>query len=75
MVCGGFENLQKSFVHGLCTLVLQFEEFENYQKLKRFFLGDSVCNVVNLTKTALYMEEMRKNTTFWWSLTFYSSDL
>ena len=25
---------------------------------ERFFLGDPVCNVVNLTKTVLYMGEM-----------------
>ena len=29
-----------------------------------FFLGDPVCNVVNLTKNVLYMGKMRKNTVF-----------
>ena len=28
------------------------------------FLGDPVCNVVNLTKNVLYMGKMRKNTVF-----------
>ena len=33
-----------------------------------FFLWDPVCNVVNLTKTVLYMGEMRKNNVFYWTL-------
>ena len=33
VVCGGFENLQRSFVHGMCSLVLQLEELENHQTL------------------------------------------
>ena len=33
--------------------------FDTYGlKNERFFLGDPVCNVVNLTKTVLYMGEM-----------------
>ena len=31
-------------------------------------LGDPVCNVVNLTKTVLYMGKMRKNNVFYWTL-------
>ena len=32
------------------------------------FLGDPVCNVVNLTKNVLYMGKMRKNTVFYLTL-------
>ena len=37
-------------------------------KNERFFLGDPVCNVVNLTKNVLYMGKIRKNTVFYLTL-------